>query len=102
MRATSIAPVSYYVYYRVAPAQVVAARRAVTGILKSLEQRIAVSGRLLRRQDDPLLWMEVYESVRDTTVFETALAELLDASGLAALLAPDTARTTERFVAAQT
>ena len=46
--------------------------------------------------------MEVYESVRDTTVFEAALAELLDASGLAALLGPDTTRTTERFVAAQT
>ena len=98
----SPASVSYYVYYRVAPAQVVAARRAVTGILKSLEQRIAVSGRLLRRQDDPLLWMEVYESVRDTKVFEATLAELLEASGLVALLVPDTTRSTERFVAAQT
>jgi len=70
-------------------------------MLASLEQRTHISGRLLRRQDEPLLWMEVYESVRDTVAFDAALSELLSVSGLAALLEPGATRKTERFVAAQ-
>ncbi len=97
----STAPVSYYVYYRVAAIHVDAARGAVATMLGRLEQRTAISGRLLQRQDEPLLWMEVYEGVRDTEAFDAILAELLDASKLAALLAPGAARKTERFVAAQ-
>ena len=98
---TSAVPVSYYVYYRVSAAHATAARQAVGAMLTLLEQRTYVSGRLLRRQDEPLLWMEVYESVRDTAAFDAVLAELLDASGLAALLEPGAARKTERFIAAQ-
>jgi hypothetical protein len=94
-------PVSYYVYYRVSAAHVAAARQAVATMLKLLEQRTTVSGRLLRRQDEPLLWMEVYENVRDAVAFDAVLAELLDASGLAALLEPGATRKTERFVAAR-
>ncbi len=98
---TSAAPVSYYVYYRVAAAHAEAARHAVAAMLRRLEQRTAVSGRLLRRQDEPLLWMEVYEGVRDTEAFDAVLAELLDASKLAALLAPGATRKTERFIGTQ-
>jgi Domain of unknown function (DUF4936) len=97
---TSADPVSYYIYYRVSAAHALAARKVVASMLTALEQRTSVSGRLLRRQDEPQLWMEVYESVRDTAVFEAVLTEVLDASGLAALLAPDAGRKTERFVAA--
>src|SRR5258706_11717245 len=61
---TSAVLVSYYVYYRVSAAHVTAARQAVAAMLTLLEQRTSVSGRLLRRQDEPLLWMEVYEGVR--------------------------------------
>jgi hypothetical protein len=97
----SATPVHYYVYYRVAAAHANAARQAVAALLAQLEQRSFVIGRLLCRQDEPLLWMEVYEGVRDTRAFEAALAELVDASGLAALLAPGATRKTERFVAAR-
>lgn len=93
-------PVSYYVYYRVSAARANSARQVVATMLTLLEQRTSVSGRLLRRQDEPLLWMEVYEGVRDTAAFNAVLAELLDASGLAALLEPGATRKTERFVAA--
>jgi hypothetical protein len=96
----STVPVSYYVYYRVGAAHESAARRAVASMLLSLAQRTAVIGRLMHRQDDPLLWMEIYESVRDPVAFETVLAELLPVSGLAALLEPGAARHTERFVPA--
>ena len=94
-------PVSYYVYYRVAAAHANAARQAVAAMLTLLEQRTSVSGRLLRRRDEPLLWMEVYEGVRDTAAFDAVLGELLDGSGLAEFLEPGAARTTERFVAAR-
>lgn len=96
----SASPVSYYVYYRVAADHADAARHAVTTMLRRLEQRTAISGRLLQRQDEPLLWMEIYEGVRDSETFDAALAELLDASKLAALLAPGASRKTERFVTA--
>jgi Domain of unknown function (DUF4936) len=90
--------VSYYVYYRVSAAHVRSARQLVATLLKSLEQRTSISGRLLRRQEEPLLWMEVYEGVRDSAAFEGALAELLDANGLATFLEPGTTRKTERFI----
>ena len=96
----SAVPVSYYVYYRVSAPDETAARQAVASMLMSLEQRTSVIGRLMRRQDEPLLWMEIYESVRDTVAFETALSELFHASGLTALLEPGAARNTERFVPA--
>ena len=95
----SAVPVSYYVYYRVSAAHTKTARQLVAALLKSLEQRTSISGRLLRRQEEPLLWMEVYEGVRDTAAFEAALAELHDANGLATILEPGTTRKTERFVA---
>lgn len=96
----SAAPVCYYIYYRVAAAHAPAARRAIGSVLSSVEQRIGVAGRLLRGQSEPLLWMEVYEAVRDAPRFETALSELLDACGFASFLVPGSERRTERFVAA--
>ena len=95
----SAVPVSYYIYYRVSAEYAHAAWHAVAELLTSLEQRTFISGRLLRRQDEPLLWMEVYEGVRDPAAFDATLAELLAGSGLAAFLAPGATRKTERFVA---
>jgi Domain of unknown function (DUF4936) len=94
-------PVSYYIYYRVSPLQATAARKAVATMLSALEQRTAVIGRLLWRQDEPLLWMEVYEGVREPAAFEAIVAELFATSGLAAFLETGSERKTERFVAEQ-
>jgi hypothetical protein len=96
----SSVPVSYYVYYHVSAPHETAARQAVASMQLSLEQRTSVIGRLMRSHDEPLLWMETYEGVRDTVEFEKVLSELLHASGLAALLEAGVARKTERFVAA--
>jgi len=95
----SAAAVCYYIYYRVAAAHARAAHRAIGTVLGSVEQRTGVAGRLLRRQDEPLLWMEVYDAVRDPIGFEAALSESLDACGFASFLAPGSERRTERFVA---
>jgi hypothetical protein len=96
----SAATVHYYVYYRVAAAHAAAARRSITGVLALLEQRVGVAGHLLRHQDEPLLWMEVYDAVHDPAAFEAALAELLVERGFASFLAPGSDRKIERFVAA--
>ncbi|HEY2862802.1 MAG TPA: DUF4936 family protein [Casimicrobiaceae bacterium] len=91
-------PLHCYVYYRIDPARAADARRAIAAIFASLEQRIGLGGRLLQRQDDPLLWMEVYEDIRDPVHFETALADLLAAHRFSRFLGPGSARKAERFV----
>ena len=88
-----------YVYYRVDAAHAVAARHAVADVLGRVEARAGVAGRLLRRSDDPLLWMEVYENVREPVRFEAILDELIAAHCFARFLAPGARRTIERFVA---
>jgi hypothetical protein len=92
-------PVHCYVYYRVSPAHASAARRTIAAVLATIEERAGVTGCLLRRQDDPMLWMEVYENVRDPARFEVMLSDLLDTHRFAQFLAPDSVRTIERFVA---
>ena len=93
--------VSYYVYYRVANDSAAAAHDVVATMLRMLERRTAVSGRLMQRQDEPLLWMEAYEGVRNSRAFEATLAELLKANDFAAFLAPGSSRSVERFIAAR-
>jgi hypothetical protein len=97
--ATSEGAVHYYVYYRVLPTHAAAAKAALARIFAQLEERTGVTGRLLQRQDEPLLWMEIYEGVRDAHGFERVLSESLAAADFTALLAPGSVRKIERFVA---
>jgi hypothetical protein len=87
----------YYIYYRVAAQRVDEAAHAVRRVLEHVEAHTGIAGRRLCRRDDPLMWMEVYESVGDAAGFERALAQAVDASGLGACLDAG-ARSTERFV----
>ena len=91
--------VSCYVYYRIAPEQAAAARKAVAAVLATLEERHGVIGRLLRGAEEPLLWMEVYENLRDAEGVLADLDRLLGERGFGAFLAHGSARRTERFVA---
>jgi hypothetical protein len=95
----SAAPVHCYVYYRIDPLRAGPARRAIALVHEGLEERAGVTGRLFQGQDDPLLWMEVYENVLDTARFEVKLADLLVAHRFSQFLAPGSIRRTERFVA---
>ena len=95
----SARPVHCSLYYRVDPGRAAAAREAIAAVLASIEERAGVTGRLLQRQDEPMLWMEVYESVRDPARFEGMLADLLDTHRFSQFLAPGSARKIERFVA---
>ncbi len=64
---------SYYVYYRVEPARLDALRGAVQELFRSIENETGVRGRWMRRRDDPMTYMEVYEDVRDERAFEALL-----------------------------
>lgn len=92
-------PVHCYVYYRVDPAHAAAARETIAAVLARIEERAGVTGRLLQRRDEPMLWMEVYESVHDPARFEVMLADLLDSHRFSQFLAPGSTRKIERFVA---
>ena len=89
-------PTSYYIYYRAAASDGERLHATVVRMQASLRSATGISGRLLRRRDDPRTWMEIYEDVQDTVQFETALAGAANVCGLNALL--ESPRVIERFV----
>jgi quinol monooxygenase YgiN len=80
---------SYYVYYRVDPERVEALRPQVQELFTAVQERCGVSGRWMRRRDDPSTCMEVYEGVQDEAAFEAVLERESAKLGLE--------RKTERF-----
>ncbi len=58
-----------------------------------------IEGRVLKKRNEPLLWMEIYENVEDDAKFEWALAEAAAASGIARLLQDGSSRHIECFSA---
>lgn len=92
-------PIHFYIYYRIAAPHAAAARGVIEAVLRALEDRAGIVGRLLQRVDEPLLWMEVYENVRDPERFAGTLEDLLAARRFTAFLAPGSERRVERFVA---
>ena len=89
---------SYYIYYRVPAENAARARAAVGAMQRELSEIVGIGGRLLRRRDDETTWMEIYENVADAERFEAKLGALAERHGLAALLAPGSARKREVFL----
>jgi Domain of unknown function (DUF4936) len=88
--------VSYYIYYRVAlPQQAV---QVVLDMQARLMIETGIRGRLLHKQDEPALWMEIYEGVTDPARFEAALDRLVAAAQFEALLQAGSGRKIERFL----
>jgi len=87
----------FYVYYRVRPSAVDAARAALGRMQLELARSAGVTGRVVVRCDEPELWMEIYENVPDPRGFETALAVLSRDCGLDAQLVEGSGRTVECF-----
>jgi len=83
---------NYYVYYKVEQERLAALRALVEELFTRIEKQTGVRGRWMRRRDDPLTYMEVYEDVKDEQAFEA----LLEREG-AKLGVP---RKLERFVCA--
>jgi Domain of unknown function (DUF4936) len=88
---------NYYIYYRVAPSDAARARTVVDAVQSKLRQDIGIQGRLMRRDDDPSTWMEIYEAVTDRPRFEATLERLLAQYGFDGCVASNSRRTIERF-----
>ena len=88
---------NYYIYYRVAPSDAMRAREVVDAVQSALRRDTGIQGSLLRRDDDPSTWMEIYEAVADPPRFEAALARLLAQHNFDGCMAADARRHTERF-----
>lgn len=92
------AAVHLYLYYKLRPdAGVHVARSRVRAMQAGLARHTGIQGRLMRRADDPLTWMEVYEGVADRAAFMQALDAAALAHGLADLLEAGGARHVECF-----
>ncbi|HZN23517.1 MAG TPA: DUF4936 family protein [Burkholderiales bacterium] len=63
----------YFIYYRVAPERVQSCEVRVLQLFSMLKETTTIAGRLLKKRSEPLLWMEVYENVRDDAKFELEL-----------------------------
>jgi hypothetical protein len=89
---------NYYIYYRVAPSDTARVRTVVDAVQSALAQDTGIRGSLLRRDDDPSTWMEIYEAVADPLRFEAALDRLLAQHNFDGCMASDSRRHMERFV----
>jgi hypothetical protein len=90
---------SYYIYYRVAPDRAAACELRVLELFSAVKQSTNVAGRLLKKRKEPLLWMEVYENVRDDAKFELELEQAATQLKLAECLQDGTPRRLECFEA---
>ena len=88
---------SYYIYYRVDPAQAAAAEPRVKQLLDAVKQSTGIAGRLMKKRGEPDLWMEVYENVADETNFEWELAEAVSKLKATEFLPAGSGRQTECF-----
>lgn len=91
---------SYYIYYRVAPDKTAACEPKIKELLAAVELATGVAGRLLKKNSEPLLWMEVYENVAEDEAekFEMELADAAARLGVPDFLQPESTRRTECFV----
>jgi hypothetical protein len=85
---------NYYVYYKVSAAQLDQVRPRVEDLFRRAKLDFGVTGRWMRRRDDPTTYMEVYEGVKDESGFEALLEREGAKLGIA--------RKVERFISAET
>ena len=83
---------SFYVYYRIEPGRIASLQEEVRLLFRSIEAATGVRGRWMRRRDEPVTYMEVYEDVQDEQAFEALLGREASKLGLQ--------RHVERFVCA--
>lgn len=86
-----------YVYYRVRAEEIDRAEFAARQIMSSVGGHHSGAGRLLRKLDEPLVWLEVYEDVADPVALSRALDEAAVASGIERLLEKGSRRNMEQF-----
>jgi hypothetical protein len=87
---------SYFVWYRVNQADS-DTETAIRGMIARLSCRSGVSGRLMKKRDEPRLWMETYTDVADPVRFEHLLRQAVDEYDVEMFI--DGNRCTECFLA---
>ncbi len=90
---------SYYIYYRVAPDRAQTCEGRVLELFTLLQQSTGIAGRLLKKRSEPLLWMEVFENVRDDAKFELELAQAVTQLKLEECIQEGSGRRVECFEA---
>jgi hypothetical protein len=86
---------SVYVYYRLDPRHARDAEAPIRALIARLACRCAASAQLLKKRDEPLLWMEAYQGIADIAAFECELERIADESAVALFI--DGARHVECF-----
>jgi hypothetical protein len=87
----------YYIYYRIQPEFAPAIESAIQRMQLEIKAQLGIAGRLLKKRDDPALWMEVYENVAENAAFEDVLRSAESATNIAGLLDPGSKRHIECF-----
>jgi hypothetical protein len=89
--------IDYFIYYRIDAGREADLLAALATMQASLHATTGITGRVRRRLDDPLTWMESYEGVSDQYTFEIELGSHAFRHGLYELLAEGGQRHMERF-----
>ena len=90
---------SYYIYYKVNSASAQACEARVLQLISAVKQSTGIAGRLLKKRSEPLLWMEVYDNVRDDAKFELELEQTTGQLKIAECLQEGSTRRAECFEA---
>lgn len=69
---------SVYVYYRLDPSHADEAEAPVRAMMARVCCKCSVTAQLLKKRDEPLLWMESYAGVSDPDAFTRELARGVD------------------------
>lgn len=88
---------SFYIYYRVDPVKAGACEPRVRELMTLMKKVTGVAGRLMVKQGEANLWMEVYENVSDDSKFEWEVAEAAGKLKIQECLQAGTTRRVECF-----
>jgi len=88
---------SFYIYYRVDPAKAGACEPRVRELLVLMRKVTGVQGRMMVKEGEANLWMEVYENVADESKFQWELAEAAGKLKIQEYLQSGTGRHVECF-----
>lgn len=87
----------YYIYFRIPAERATAITSAIQRMQQTIQAQLGITGRLLKKRNEPQLWMEVYENVPELSGFEDALKLAEEQSGITDLLGPQEQRHIECF-----
>lgn len=89
--------IDYFIYYRIDEGREAELLAALATMQASLHAATGIAGRVKRRLDDPLTWMEIYEGVSQQYAFEIELGSHVMRHGLLDLITAEGFRHMERF-----